>query len=124
LSCGQELIDELGGALARLDELDAHARRVALFGAIDLAPPHDAPHAVHQLLILGDAHLELEQRASREGRARLDEDAAAADVVRVVLDELVYRRALVAHCHVEDASTRIFAISFSHAVRCSGGARR
>jgi hypothetical protein len=59
-------------------------------------------------------NLELEQRARRERVGCLDEDASPADVIRVVLDELIDRSALVADIQANDLHAPVFAGVLGH----------
>jgi hypothetical protein len=109
-----QLVDDALRRLVDLDELHAHARRALAVGRAGVALPHHATHARDDGLVARQADLELEQGAGREGVAGLDVDAAAAHVVRVVLDELVDRRALVADVQADDLHSAIFSGVLGH----------
>gem|GEM_PF-6734779 len=53
-------------------------------------------------------NLELEKRSRRKRRRRFDENAASADVVRVVVNELVNRCALVSNVETDGLGALVF----------------
>src|SRR5262249_55433558 len=97
-----------------LDELHAHAGGTLGAGGRRLALPHDATDTGDHALVAGEPDLELEEGARRGGRRRLDEDAALRGVVRVVLDELVDRRALVPDVEADDLCAFVLARVLAH----------
>ena len=85
----QRALHDLLAACVEPRELDAHAVRLGRHGRIELARPLHQPLAANQRggLGVGEHELELDRRADRLGRLGGDEDAAARDVHRVLLDE-------------------------------------
>src|SRR5690606_28393040 len=92
-----DVLHQRAAVRVHLDELDAHAggRRIRRF--FRRAHPDHATDAVDERRLVLELELELQQRADLHRLLRLDEDAAAREVLAVLLDELVERGALEAN---------------------------
>jgi hypothetical protein len=88
----EDLVQQLARRRVEPQELDAHAVRLLRRAAIERLDPGDLAVARQRDLAARQLDLERERRADRHRRAARDEDAAAGDVRRELVDERIERR--------------------------------